>query len=99
MFIRPTELKLLQLERLKSSSSPSKRTDQTEHDDLRPELRNPLTGFSPSEADEMANATFLITDVVGSTRLWEENAETMSEALFFHEEILRAWIGTTKARS
>ena len=34
--------------------------------------------------------TFLFTDVVGSTRLWERYPEAMSEALARHDEILRA---------
>ena len=33
--------------------------------------------------------TFLFTDLEGSTRLWEEHPEAMSEALARHDEILR----------
>jgi len=36
--------------------------------------------------------TFLFTDVVGSTRLWERDAEAMSAALEVHDELLRAAI-------
>ena len=32
--------------------------------------------------------TFLFTDLEGSTRLWEEHPEAMSEALARHDEIL-----------
>ena len=34
--------------------------------------------------------TFLITDIEGSTRLWEEHRETMASALAAHDAILRA---------
>ena len=34
--------------------------------------------------------TFLLTDVAGSTRLWEEHPQAMREALARHDEILRA---------
>ena len=33
--------------------------------------------------------TFLFTDIEGSTRLWEEHPEAMSEALLRHDELLR----------
>lgn len=32
--------------------------------------------------------TFLFTDIEGSTRMWEHNAETMHTALARHDEIL-----------
>ena len=32
--------------------------------------------------------TFLLTDVEGSTRLWETHAETLGKALSVHDEIL-----------
>ena len=36
--------------------------------------------------------TFLFTDLVGSTRLWEEHPDAMQEALARHDELLRAAI-------
>jgi class 3 adenylate cyclase len=36
--------------------------------------------------------TFLLTDLVGSTRLWEEHPDAMQEALARHDELLRAAI-------
>jgi class 3 adenylate cyclase len=37
--------------------------------------------------------TFLFTDIEGSTRLWEDDADAMREALGRHDEILRDVIG------
>ena len=34
--------------------------------------------------------TFLFTDIEGSTKMWEKNAETMRCALARHDEILRS---------
>jgi class 3 adenylate cyclase len=34
--------------------------------------------------------TFLFTDLVGSTRLWEEHPEAKRRSLTRHDEILRA---------
>src|SRR5829696_7500887 len=36
--------------------------------------------------------TFLFTDIEGSTRLWERNAQAMQEALARHDELLRTTI-------
>jgi class 3 adenylate cyclase len=36
--------------------------------------------------------TFLFTDVEGSTRLWEADADLMRSALAFHDEVLRSVI-------
>ncbi len=36
--------------------------------------------------------TFLFTDIEGSTRLWDEHPEAMSEALRHHDDLLRACI-------
>ena len=36
--------------------------------------------------------TFLFTDVEGSTRRWEADAESMSAALIAHDEVLRSSI-------
>jgi class 3 adenylate cyclase len=33
--------------------------------------------------------TFLFTDIEGSTRMWEQDSEAMSEALARYDEILR----------
>lgn len=35
----------------------------------------------------MATNTFLFTDIAGSTRLWQENAQAMEEALSAHDEV------------
>jgi class 3 adenylate cyclase len=37
--------------------------------------------------------TFLMTDVVGSTRLWEQDARTMREALIRHDELMGEVVG------
>src|ERR687894_2055688 len=37
--------------------------------------------------------TFLFTDVEGSTRMWERDAEAMRSALARHDEILRSTLG------
>jgi class 3 adenylate cyclase len=45
--------------------------------------------------------TFLFTDIEGSTRLWEQNAQAMQIALARHDEILRSAIeerGATSSR-
>jgi class 3 adenylate cyclase len=34
-------------------------------------------------------ATFLFTNIEGSTRLWERDAQTMQAALAHHDELLR----------
>jgi len=36
--------------------------------------------------------TFLFTDIEGSTRLWETDSESMSEALARHDELLKSAI-------
>jgi predicted ATPase/class 3 adenylate cyclase len=47
-------------------------------------MANPPTG----------SVTFLFTDIEGSTRLWEEHAEPMRDALLQHDDLLRACIET-----
>jgi predicted ATPase/class 3 adenylate cyclase len=37
-------------------------------------------------------STFLLTDIAGSTRLWEEHGDAMGAALAIHDELLRAAI-------
>lgn len=36
----------------------------------------------------VATTTFLLTDIEGSTRLWEEHPEDMGKALKAHDEII-----------
>ena len=43
--------------------------------------------------------TFLFTDLVASTRLWETHGEVMRVALARHDEILRDAIATCSTRS
>jgi class 3 adenylate cyclase len=45
-----------------------------------------------------ATATFLFTDLEGSTRLWEEHPEAMKVALSRHDAILRDVVGTHGGR-
>ena len=45
-----------------------------------------------TEAPVTSIGTFLITDIEGSTRLWEEHADSMAVALATHDGILRAAI-------
>ena len=45
-----------------------------------------------------ATATFLFTDLEGSTRLWEEHPEAMKVALSRHDVILRDVVGTHGGR-
>ncbi len=43
-------------------------------------------------------ATFLFTDIEGSTRLWEAHPEAMREALVYHDDLLRACIESHDGR-
>ena len=43
-----------------------------------------------TQPGETHTATFLMTDIAGSTRLWEEQREAMVVALASHDAILRA---------
>ena len=59
--------------------------------------REPGPAGRPSRAGDGAAATgafssFLITDIEGSTRLWEEHAEAMGPALALHDKVMRAAI-------
>ena len=45
-------------------------------------MTNPPTG----------TVTFLLTDIEGSTRLWEQNSKAMTEALAWHDDVMRAAI-------
>ena len=51
-------------------------------------------GLGPSEAI----LTFFFTDIVGSTRLWEEQPEAMRQALARHDEVLRRAIESHDGR-
>ena len=44
---------------------------------------------SPSAGPPQNNATIVLTDVQGSTSLWESNPQAMQEALDIHDKILR----------
>jgi len=46
----------------------------------------------------MGNHTFLFTDIEGSTRLWEEDAEAMRQALARHDSLLRDVIESSGGR-
>jgi len=46
----------------------------------------------------MGNLTFLFTDIEGSTRLWEEDAEAMRQALARHDSLLREVIESSGGR-
>lgn len=51
----------------------------------------------PTATGRMADtalSTFLLTDISGSTRLWEEHGEAMGAALAVHDELLRSAITT-----
>jgi predicted ATPase/class 3 adenylate cyclase len=41
---------------------------------------------------DAALSTFLLTDIAGSTRLWEEHADAMGTSLAIHDELLRSAI-------
>ena len=46
-----------------------------------------MTGAAPSGV-----VTFLFTDIEGSTRRWEADADAMRAALIAHDEVLRSSI-------
>ena len=53
----------------------------------------PSAGFREGSARADARlSTFLLTDIAGSTRLWEEHADAMGVALAVHDELLRSAI-------
>src|SRR5438093_9817898 len=47
---------------------------------------------SPTVPESAALATFLFTDVEGSTRLWEQEPERMAAALARHDAIVRGCV-------
>jgi predicted ATPase/class 3 adenylate cyclase len=50
----------------------------------------PVAGMSAAGTPAAAPATFLMTDIEGSTRLWEEHPQVMPGALEAHDAFLRA---------
>ena len=48
---------------------------------------------SVSHALPTGAVTFLFTDIEGSTRLWENNATAMREALSIHDRIINDAVG------
>src|SRR5436190_19257361 len=52
----------------------------------------PVAGFGPDDTAAKASAlsSFLITDIEGSTRLWEEQGAAMAGALALHDALLRS---------
>ena len=53
-----------------------------------------MTAAAPSGV-----VTFLFTDIEGSTRRWESDAEAMRAALLAHNEVLRTAIETRHAET
>ncbi len=49
----------------------------------------PDPGTHPADSPVVHTATFLFTDIEGSTRLWEEQHEAMGRALELHDRLLR----------
>ncbi len=47
-----------------------------------------------SPSADAALSTFLLTDIAGSTRLWEEHGDAMGAALAIHDDLLRTAITT-----
>jgi predicted ATPase/class 3 adenylate cyclase len=52
----------------------------------------PASGTSPRGSRDADLSTFLLTDISGSTRLWEEHGPAMGAALAVHDELLRTAI-------
>jgi len=55
----------------------------------------PAASSAPVPFDRSGTLTFLFTDIVGSTQLWEQQPEAMRAALAHHDQILRQAIGAT----
>jgi predicted ATPase/class 3 adenylate cyclase len=51
-----------------------------------------VTRAASAGAADAALSTFLLTDIAGSTRLWEEHADAMGTALAIHDDLLRTAI-------
>jgi predicted ATPase/class 3 adenylate cyclase len=51
-----------------------------------------VTRAASAGAPDAALSTFLLTDIAGSTRLWEEHADAMGTALAIHDDLLRTAI-------
>ena len=56
-----------------------------------PPFAGPRDAAARTPADARLS-TFLLTDIAGSTRLWEEHAYAMGAALAIHDELLRSAI-------
>src|ERR1051326_791204 len=54
--------------------------------------------FSAPGSDAASNPTFLLTDVEGSTRLWEESPESMRLALARHDALADEIVGRHHGR-
>jgi class 3 adenylate cyclase len=52
----------------------------------------PAPGIAPAPSDSVT-ATFLMTDIEGSTRLWAEERDAMTRALAAHDALLREAVG------
>src|SRR3954470_3831472 len=50
--------------------------------------------YAPVVFPPSGTVTFLLTDIEGSTRRWETDAEAMRLALATHDEVLRASVAT-----
>src|SRR6186997_3165632 len=50
----------------------------------------PAAVVGTAAGDSRTLSTFLITDIEGSTRLWEEQAAAMAGALALHDALLRS---------
>src|SRR3954452_18698405 len=57
--------------------------------DQRPDLIGPRVERAVATPLPTGVATFLLTDIVGSTRIWEREPEAMGVALELHDQILR----------
>lgn len=53
---------------------------------------------APRTTSSAAPPTFLMTDIEGSTRLWEEHGEVMGAALAIHDRILREGVESVGGR-
>ena len=54
---------------------------------------------APAAAAPSGVVTFLFTDIEGSTRRWESDAEAMRVALAAHDEVLRNAIGASRGNT
>jgi predicted ATPase/class 3 adenylate cyclase len=60
---------------------------------IHPRTDGPVAAqISTRPSADASLSTFLLTDIAGSTRLWEEHGEVMGAALAIHDELLRSAI-------